>query len=222
MIVVVSFPGSNCDRDVAMVCRDVLGLPTRQVWYAERGLPSGTHAVILPGGFSFGDYLRPGAIAARTDIMSNVAAFAARGGPVLGICNGFQMLLEAHMLPGSLTRNAELAFRCRQQTLRVTSSRPWLSSRFSHDTLLKMPIAHSRGRYTIAPDALHDLRAHDQILLRYAAQESPNGSVDDIAAICDRTGRIVGMMPHPERASDQALGSVDGARWLGAWLESSS
>lgn len=221
MIVVVSFPGSNCDRDVLHVCRDVLGMPTVMLWYAHGELPSHTSAVILPGGFSFGDYLRAGAIAARSDIMASVAAFAARGGPVLGICNGFQMLLEADLLPGALTRNTHLAFRCRQQALRVTSSRRWLTDHFTTQAPLHMPVAHAQGCYVLPDEDLRMLQEHDQIVLRYAS-DNPNGSVDDIAAICDRAGRVVGMMPHPERASVAELGSEDGALWITAWLESSS
>ncbi len=219
MIVVLSFPGSNCDQDVLRVCRDVLGLPSQLLWYAHEELPARTDAVILPGGFSFGDYLRPGAIAARTPVMHAVTEFAKKGGPVLGICNGFQMLLEARLLPGALLRNAHLAFRCRPQALLVSGTRAWVSRAFPPGHQVHMPVAHQRGCYVANEPTLQLLHERDQVLLRYPADANPNGSVDGIAAICDPRGRIVGMMPHPERASADYLGGCDGLAWINAWLE---
>lgn len=214
---VVVFPGSNCDRDCAHVFERVLELPVRMIWHEEREL-GGVDAVILPGGFSFGDHLRTGAIARVSPVMAAVAAFAARGGPVVGICNGFQILLEAGLLPGAMLRNRSLRFVCRAVGLRCVSGRTPLT-RGLDGARLTLPIAHAEGFYYIDDDGLKALQDHEQIVLRYVDDEgeptyeaNPNGSVFNIAGVCDRAGNVIGLMPHPERACEAALGNVDGLR----------
>ena len=204
---VVVFPGSNCDRDVQWAVEGCLGGSVTPLWHSEGSLPA-LDAVILPGGFSYGDYLRCGAIASSAPILRAVAAFAANGGRVLGICNGFQILTEAGLLPGALTRNVGLHFICRDQPLRVASRRsPWLRH-LSVDAPLTLPIAHGEGCYHIDREGLRQLEDHDQIALRY--DPSHNGSVASIAGVTNEKGNVLGLMPHPERACDQALGGTDG------------
>ena len=204
---VVVFPGSNCDRDVQWAVEGCLGGRVTSLWHTEGSLPP-VDAVVLPGGFSYGDYLRCGAIASSAPILRAVAAFAANGGRVLGICNGFQILTEAGLLPGALTRNTGLHFICCDQQLRVASRRsPWLSH-LGVDAPLTLPIAHGEGCYHIDQDGLRQLEDRDQIALRY--DPSPNGSVASIAGVTSEKGNILGLMPHPERACDQAFGGADG------------
>ncbi len=205
---VITFPGSNCDRDLA-VAFEAAGAEVSRVWHKETLLPAGIDIVGLPGGFSFGDYLRCGAIAARAPIFAAVADFAARGGHVLGICNGFQVLCEAGLLPGTLMRNASLRFVCRMSRLRVeTSDSPYTNLWAPGDEVM-IPVAHHDGNYTTSPEMLERLRGEDRIALRYL--DNPNGSMDDIAGVLSQNRRVLGLMPHPERAIEDGQGSADGS-----------
>lgn len=213
---VIQFPGSNCDQDCAHVISRVLGHSVRLVWHKDQSL-GGADAVLVPGGFSYGDYLRCGAIARFSPIMEAVSQFADRGGLILGICNGFQILCEAGLLPGALTRNRGMKFECEPVFLRSERRDSPFTSRVPEETLLRMPIAHGEGRYTIDPEGLEELEANRQILWRYTDasgvaedEANPNGSVAGIAGICNRSGNVAGMMPHPERASEPALGETSG------------
>jgi phosphoribosylformylglycinamidine synthase len=203
---IVLFPGSNCEHDVAEALGRV-GAESEILWHGDRDL-RGVDAVVLPGGFAHGDYLRPGAIARFSPIMAAVADFANAGGPVVGICNGFQVLTEAGLLPGALQKNAGLKFLCRTAEVRVASTRSVLTSAASEGDLLRIPINHFEGNYTCSPETLAELTADDRVVLRYT--EDLNGSMDAIAGVCNATGNVVGLMPHPERASDELLGSTDG------------
>ncbi|MGH9074540.1 MAG: phosphoribosylformylglycinamidine synthase subunit PurQ [Acidimicrobiales bacterium] len=210
---VVVFPGSNCEHDVVgAVAR--LGGQAELVWHRRTSLDA-LDAVILPGGFAHGDYLRPGAIARFSPVMEAVVAFAKAGGPVVGICNGFQVLTEAGLLPGALQKNRGLKFICSTVAVRVESARASLTAQAALGRVLQLPINHFEGNYTCSPETLDELRAQDQVILRYV--DNPNGSTDDIAGICSMEGNVVGLMPHPERACDPLCGSVDGAVLLG-WL----
>jgi phosphoribosylformylglycinamidine synthase subunit PurQ / glutaminase len=211
---VVQFPGSNCEFDaVEAVTR--LGGEAGIVWHGDHDL-GGADAVILPGGFAHGDYLRPGAIARFSPIMDAVREFADAGGPVVGICNGFQVLTEAGLLPGALQKNARLKFLCTTVALRVESTRSVLTSQVPAGAVLHVPINHFEGNYTVAPEVLAELRADERIVLTYV--DNPNGSVADIAGVCSAGRNVVGLMPHPERACDPLLGSVDGAGLLQSLL----
>jgi phosphoribosylformylglycinamidine synthase subunit PurQ / glutaminase len=203
---VVVFPGTNCEHDVVRAM-EVLGASARLVWHAESSLGD-LDAVVLPGGFAHGDYLRPGALARFSAVMGAVARFAESGGPVLGICNGFQVLTEAGLLPGALQKNRDLRFLCRPVELLVTSTRSVLTAGAPLGTRLTMPINHFSGSYVCDRATLDELRAEDRVVLRYA--QNPNGSIDDIAGVANAAGNVVGLMPHPERASDELLGSSDG------------
>jgi len=204
---VVLFPGTNCEMD-AVAAVDDLGGSGRLLWHADDDL-SGVDAVIVPGGFAHGDYLRPGAIARFSPMMGAVAIFAADGGPVVGICNGFQVLTEAGLLPGALQKNRGLKFLCQPTTLRVETTDSVLTGRATVGAELSVPINHFEGNYTCDDETLARLRDEDRIVLRYV--DNPNGSVDDIAAVCNEGRNVVGLMPHPERACDELLGSADGA-----------
>ncbi len=215
---VVTFPGSNCDRDCVHVLRDVLGHEAVAVWHEERSL-SGLDAVILPGGFSYGDYLRAGAIAATAPVMAAVRAVAARGVPVLGICNGFQILTEAGLLPGTLLRNRSLRFVCRDVYLRVEQIGTPFTRGLQVGEVLRMPVAHAEGRYTAAGGTLDLLEASGQVVFRYCdargrviPQANPNGAARSIAGVCNAAGNVFGLMPHPERSAEAILGSTDGRR----------
>jgi phosphoribosylformylglycinamidine synthase I len=217
---VVVFPGSNCDHDTYHAVRHVLGHDAAFVWHKETSL-GGADAVILPGGFSHGDYLRTGAIARFSPVMEAVRAFADRGGPVLGICNGFQVLLEAGMLPGAVLRNAGLKFRCEHVNLRVEQTDTPFTAACERGQLLSLPIAHGEGNYFADPDTLAELEQQRQVVFRYvngagdpAADANPNGSLNNIAGICNRARNVVGLMPHPERACELPLGSADGLKLL--------
>ena len=214
---VVVFPGTNCEHD-AVLALEALGAEARLVFHADGSL-SGLDAVVLPGGFAHGDYLRPGAIARFSPVMEAVSAFAREGGAVVGICNGFQVLCEAHLLPGALQKNSGLTFLCEPALLRVDSTRSVLTSGAALGQLLEVPINHFSGSYTCDLETLRELRDHERIVLRYV--ENPNGSVDDIAGICNEAGNVVGLMPHPERASSALLGSDDGLVLLGSLLAAS-
>lgn len=213
-VAVVAFPGTNCEMDVVEAVRS-LGAEAQVVFHDGDHL-DGVDAVVIAGGFAHGDYLRPGAIARFSPIMPAVGDFAAEGGPVVGICNGFQVLTEAHLLPGALQKNAGLKFRCEEVELVVASTRSVLTSEASVGQRLRIPINHFEGNYTCSPETLAELREQDRIVLRYA--QNPNGSIDDIAGICNESGNVVGLMPHPERASHALLGSTDGRVLLSSLL----
>lgn len=215
---VIVFPGSNCDRDVAMVTRDLLKQPTRMVWHEESDL-SDLDVIIVPGGFSYGDYLRCGAIARFSPAMQSTLRHAERGGLVLGICNGFQVLTEAGLLPGALMRNRDLHFVCDRVPLKVErTDLPWTQP-YAAGSVITLPIAHGEGCYYADADTLKELEDNGQVLFRYSTpsgeitpDSNPNGSLNNIAGICNRRGNVLGMMPHPERASDPALGNTDGLK----------
>jgi phosphoribosylformylglycinamidine synthase len=215
---VVVFPGSNCDHDTYYVCKKVLGQDAVFLWHKDEDL-RGVDAVILPGGFSYGDYLRCGAIARFSPIMKQVVRFASDGGTVLGICNGFQILLEAGLLPGVLLRNASLRFVCRRTWLRVENAATRFTSGFAQGEVVSFPVAHGDGNYFTDPETLARLNARGQIVLRYADREgaitpeaNPNGSLENVAGVINEEGNVLGIMPHPERASDPVLGMTDGQR----------
>jgi phosphoribosylformylglycinamidine synthase len=215
---VVLFPGSNCERDVAEVVAD-LGGRAEILWHGDEDL-RGVDAVVLPGGFAHGDYLRPGAIARFSPVMASVARFAADGGPVVGICNGFQILTEAGLLPGALQKNAGLKFLCATVELRVETGDCVLTRGIEPGRILRIPVNHFEGNYTCDDRTLAELRDQDRVVLRYV--QNPNGSVDDIAGICNVGRNVVGLMPHPERACHPLLGSDDGVPMLRALLESAA
>ncbi len=215
---VVLFPGSNCEQDAMEAVRD-LGGEARLLWHGDAGVGA-VDAVIVPGGFAHGDYLRPGAIARFSPIMAAVAAFAADGGPVVGICNGFQVLTEAGLLPGALQKNRGLKFLCTTVAVRVESTRSALTVEAEAGAVLRIPINHFEGNYTCSERVLDELRADDRIVLRYV--DNPNGSVDDIAGICNEGRNVVGLMPHPERACHELLGSTDGRSLLQSLLVSAT
>lgn len=215
---VVVFPGSNCDHDAFHVLSNVLGQPTEWVWHQSKDI-SHLDAVILPGGFSYGDYLRTGAIASHSPVMGAVKQFAARGGLVLGICNGFQVLLEAGLLPGAMLRNRRLKFLCRFVCLRVETAATPFTAACRPGQILKMPIAHTEGNYFADPNTLGELERNKQIVFRYATpageivddeETNPNGALASIAGISNRERNVLGLMPHPERAAEPLLGSTDG------------
>ena len=203
---VVVFPGSNCDQDCVDVLRDVVSQPVVTLWHQETSL-RGCDAVVLPGGFSYGDYLRTGAIAHLSPIMQSIKCFAHDGGLVIGICNGFQILLESGLLPGAMLRNTGLRFRCRFVDLRVERIDTPFTNRFEPGQVVRMPIAHNEGRYTVEAKTLKEIQG--QVVLRYC-EPNPNGSVDGIAGLTNAAGNVMGLMPHPERASEPVLGSTDG------------
>jgi phosphoribosylformylglycinamidine synthase len=205
----IVFPGSNCEHDVVEALAGV-GLQTRLLWHADRDL-HGVDGVVLPGGFAHGDYLRPGAIARFSPIMSAVENFARAGGPLLGICNGFQILTEAGLLPGALRQNRGLKFLCSTVEVRVESNASRLTQALEPGSVLRLPINHFSGAFTCSAEVLAKLWAEDRVVLRYV--DNPNGSTDDIAGICSSGGNVVGLMPHPERACDP-LGSTDGRALL--------
>ena len=203
---VVVFPGSNCEHDVVEALAG-LGADAELVWHGDDSL-GGADAVVLPGGFAHGDYLRPGAIARFSPVMAAVGEFARQGGPVVGICNGFQVLTEAGLLPGALQKNRGLKFLCRTVGVRVESTASVLTSGTEPGQVLRLPINHFEGNYTCNAGTLKQLQGNRQIVLRYV--DNPNGATDGIAGICSPEGNVVGLMPHPERASDELLGSSDG------------
>ena len=211
---VVVFPGSNCDQDCMHVLREVLRQPVEALWHEQTSL-RGCEAIVLPGGFSYGDYLRTGAIARFSPIMRAVTAFARDGGLVIGICNGFQILLEAGLLPGAMLRNTGLRFICRFVTLRVERADTPFTNQFQPGQVIRLPIAHNEGRYTVEAKTLRAIQP--QVVFRYCDEDgqltdaaNPNGSAEAIAGLVNEAGNVLGMMPHPERASEPALSSVDG------------
>jgi phosphoribosylformylglycinamidine synthase len=218
LVPVVVFPGSNDDRDASRAL-ELLGARAPRVWHTETSLPDGAAAVVLPGGFSYGDYLRCGAIARFSPVMRAVAAFAADGGLVLGICNGFQILTEAGLLPGVLRPNASLSFVCRDVDLTVVTAATPFTTRCVQRQRLTIPVKHGDGCWYADPDQVAELEDDGLIVLRYAAGDNPNGSVGDVAGVTNADGNVFGLMPHPEHAVDPLLGSTDGALVLGSLVD---
>ncbi|WP_127588450.1 phosphoribosylformylglycinamidine synthase subunit PurQ [Paenibacillus koleovorans] len=218
---VLVFPGSNCDIDCFKAVETTIGQPVDYVWHTTTDL-SKYDAILVPGGFSYGDYLRCGAISRFAPVMNEVVKAAQQGKFVLGICNGFQILLESGLLPGAMLRNQTLKFRCHSTQLRVENANTPFTTQYAAGEEINIPIAHGEGNYYCDESTLAELKANNQIVFRYAS-ENPNGSVDDIAGICNKEGNVLGMMPHPERAVHQLLGSEDGKRMftsiLNAWRE---
>ncbi|WP_265570110.1 phosphoribosylformylglycinamidine synthase subunit PurQ [Sphingomicrobium nitratireducens] len=214
---VIVFPGSNCDRDLAVGFETVLGSKPAMVWHAESELPAGTDLIGIPGGFSYGDYLRSGAMAARSPIMRAVAEAAGRGVPVIGICNGFQVLTETGLLPGALMRNAHLHFTCRNARLRVETSQSLFTQAYSTGEEISIPVAHHDGNYQADGETLDRLEGEGRVAFRYL--DDVNGSARSIAGILNGQGNVLGMMPHPERALEPAHGGTDGRRLFEGLLE---
>lgn len=212
---VVTFPGSNCDRDLA-VAFEKAGWDVVRVWHKDTDLPAGVDVVGVPGGFSFGDYLRCGAIAAQSPVGAAVKAHAARGGYVLGVCNGFQVLTEMQLLPGALMRNAGLKFVCRMQGLQVATADSAFTAGYARGQRITVPVAHHDGNFTIDAEGLKRLQGEDRVAFTYAG--NPNGSMADIAGILSENRRVLGMMPHPERVVDPAQGGTDGAAMFRALM----
>jgi phosphoribosylformylglycinamidine synthase len=206
---VIVFPGSNCDVDMYHAIKDELGEEVEYVWHDETDL-SRFDGVLLPGGFSYGDYLRSGAIARFSNVMKEVVKAAEAGKPVLGVCNGFQILLEAGLLPGAMKRNENLKFMCRPVNLKVVNNETSFTSAYQKDEVISVPIAHGEGNYYCDEETLQTLKANNQIVFTY--ETNPNGSLIDIAGITNERGNVLGMMPHPERAVDELLGSADGLK----------
>ena len=224
---VVVFPGSNCDRDCFHVQRNVLGQRTTYLWHQETGL-AGVDAIVLPGGFSYGDYLRTGAVARFSPIMQSVIRFAKRGGLVIGICNGFQILTEAGLLPGALLRNAGLRFLCQDVRLRVETTQSPCTAGYREGQVLTMPIAHGEGHYFADDDTLKALEDERRVLFRYCDADgeltddaNPNGSLRAIAGICNAARNVIGLMPHPERCAEAAIGGEDGRAFFASIMETS-
>lgn len=219
---VLVFPGSNCDIDCYKAVESTIGQPVDYVWHTATDL-SGYDAIIVPGGFSYGDYLRCGAIANFAPVMAEVRKAAEAGKYVLGICNGFQILTEAGLLPGALLRNKDLKFRCHPALLEVVNNETPFTTAYAKGEIIDIPIAHGEGNYYCDEETLAKLEANGQVVFRYKAGANPNGSVNDIAGICNEGRNVVGMMPHPERAVSELLGSEDGKRMftsiLNAWRE---
>ena len=214
---IVVFPGSNCDRDVAYVTRDLLLQPTRMVWHQETDI-SDLDVVILPGGFSYGDYLRCGAIARFSPVMQQVVEHAQKGKFVIGICNGFQVLTEAGLLPGALVRNRDLHFVCDRVPIKVEGNHlPWTQG-YATGEIITLPIAHGEGQFYADEATLSEIEDNGQVVFRYEG-DNPNGSLNNIAGICNLEGNVLGMMPHPERASDPMLGGTDGLKLFSGLLE---
>ena len=207
---VIVFPGSNCDRDAQDALARITGQAPAMVWHKDGEIPAGTDLVVVPGGFSYGDYLRCGAMAGNSPVIAQLKAHAARGGYVLGVCNGFQILTETGLLPGALMRNASLHFVCRPQKLKVESSNTAFTSAYTGGSEVVIPIAHHDGNYYADDATLDRLEGEGRVAFRYAAGENPNGASRDIAGILSDNGRVLGMMPHPERAVGTSEGGADG------------
>ena len=229
MFAVIQFPGSNDDRDLVHALKTVLGADARLVWHREAELPAGVRGVLVPGGFSYGDYLRCGAMARFSPVMAAVRRFAEAGGRVLGTCNGFQVLCEAGLLPGALRRNRDLHFVCEMAHLRVENAGTPFTAGLATGEVIRIPIKHGEGCYFAHADELAALEANGQVVLRYCEPDgtvseaaNPNGSLGNIAGITNRAGNVFGLMPHPEHASEPALGSADGARILRAMIDGAS
>jgi phosphoribosylformylglycinamidine synthase I len=223
---VVVFPGSNCDRDVHYVLSEIFQQDTQYIWHKDSSL-SNVDVVVLPGGFSYGDYLRCGAIARFSPVMREVVRFAEKGGVVLGICNGFQILLEAGLLPGAMLRNKSLDFVCKYVFLRVENENTRFTSACKKGDVLEVPVAHGEGNYIVDEDTLKRLEGENQILFRYCDRRgaitdeaNPNGSMANIAGLVNERGNVVGLMPHPERCSDEVLGHTDGRKFFQSIIDS--
>ncbi|HEX8482272.1 MAG TPA: phosphoribosylformylglycinamidine synthase subunit PurQ [Allosphingosinicella sp.] len=214
---VIVFPGSNCDRDMAVALEQVTGNRPAMVWHRETELPEGLDLIAIPGGFSYGDYLRSGAMAARSPVMGAVGEAAARGVAILGVCNGFQILTEAGLLPGALMRNANLHFICRDVPLKVENSQTPFTSRYEAGEEIVIPVGHHDGNYQADPETLDRLEGEGRVAFRYA--DTCNGSARDIAGIVNEGGNVLGMMPHPERMVEPAHGRTDGRRLFEGLLE---
>lgn len=215
---VIVFPGSNCDRDVETAITRITGFAPKMVWHGDASVPA-SDVIVLPGGFSYGDYLRCGAMAAHSPIMKDVVAKAKAGTPVIGICNGFQILCESGLLPGALLRNASLHFICRDVFLKVENDTSFFTKCYRKDEVIKVPVAHGEGNYFADSETLDRLEGEGRVAFRYSdavgnvsAETCPNGAQRNIAGITDETGRVLGMMPHPERLYETALGGTDGRR----------
>ncbi len=215
---VIVFPGSNCDRDLAVAFERSSGVKSQMVWHKDASLPDDIDIVAIPGGFSFGDYLRCGAIAARAPIMQSVVEFANKGGHVLGICNGFQVLIESGLLPGALMRNSGLKFVCKDLELTAETANSPFTNAFSKGKKITVPVAHHDGNYIADSGLLAELNGEDRVAFRYV--ENPNGSVENIAGILSKNRRVLGLMPHPERLNDPALGGADGAKLFNSLIAS--
>lgn len=213
---VIVFPGSNCDIDCYHVIKDILGQEVEYIWHDTEKL-EGFDCIILPGGFSYGDYLRCGAVATFSRIMEAVKEHASEGKLVIGICNGFQILTEAGLLPGALVRNKELKFICDTVALKVEETETPFTALYTKGEIINIPIAHGEGNYIVDADTLKEMRVNGQILFTYV--DNPNGSTDNIAGICNRQGNVLGMMPHPERACEELLGNIDGKRFFESILK---
>ncbi|MGC2410840.1 MAG: phosphoribosylformylglycinamidine synthase subunit PurQ [Methyloceanibacter sp.] len=223
---VVVFPGSNCDRDAAVALQAATGTPPAMVWHGDAELPN-SDLIVLPGGFSYGDYLRSGAMAAHSPVMREVVKRARAGTPVLGICNGFQVLTEAGLLPGVLMRNASLKFICKDVHLRVERNDTSFAGRYARGQVIRLPIAHKDGSYFAAEETLRRLEGEGRIAFRYcdtrgrvSTEANPNGSRNNIAGIYNETGTVLGLMPHPERLADPALGGTDGVKMFASLVAS--
>ena len=215
---VIVFPASNCDRDAAMALEKVTGAAPEMVWHRESTLPQGIDFVVLPGGFSYGDYLRCGAIASRSPIVKDIVAKANNGLPVAGFCNGFQVLAEAGLLPGALMRNKGLKFVCRPERLKIANGNTRYTAKYGATTDVTFPVAHHDGNYFADDETLNRLEKSGRVVFRYA--DNPNGSARDIAGICNEAGNVLGMMPHPERAIDPLHGGTDGVDLFKSIIES--
>ena len=226
MLAVLQFPGSNDDRDMRFALKSVLGARAELVWHRDAELPPDTEGVLLPGGFSYGDSLRCGAMARFSPVIAAVKRFADRGGPVLGTCNGFQILCESGLLPGALVRNHHLHFVCESARVRVERAEAPFTSRAREGQVLRIPIKHGEGAYTAAPEVLERLEERRQVVLRYCDAEgqvtpdaNPNGAAANIAGIVNEAGNVFGLMPHPEHAVEPAIGGVDGLVLLGSLID---
>ena len=214
---VIVFPASNCDRDAASALEKITGRKAQMIWHRETQIPPDVDFVVIPGGFSYGDYLRSGAIASKSPIMREVVCAAEAGIAVLGICNGFQLLAEAGLVPGALIANAGLKFLCKNVELDVVSTASLFTAPYNQSLTIRMPIAHHDGNYVCEPDVLERLKGEDRIAFRY--RDTPNGSTHDIAGVLGAGRKVMGLMPHPERAVDPALGGTDGAPMFRSLLE---
>lgn len=221
-VAVVQFPGSNRDQDMVDAVAATTGKAPHLVWHGQSALPANTSAVVLPGGFSYGDYLRCGAIAARAKIMADVIAKARNGMPTLGVCNGFQILIEAGLLPGALMRNANLRFVCKTIDLQVESTRAPFLANFAKGDVWPCPVAHGDGNYVCTPDMLKALQDNDQIAISYASRSNPNGSVANIAGITNVAGNVLGMMPHPENIALSHQPQQTGAKLFAGLLDAAA